>query len=54
MDERARTSLVATLAHLAEYGTATIVATHDQVLAHQLSDRVWKISDGSLVPEVGV
>ncbi|WP_298335079.1 ABC transporter ATP-binding protein [Ferrimicrobium sp.] len=51
MDERARMSLVAMLAQLADYGTATVVATHDRVLAHQLARRVWKISGGTLVPE---
>ncbi|WP_298208616.1 ATP-binding cassette domain-containing protein [Ferrimicrobium sp.] len=54
MDEQARMSLVATLTHLAEHGTATIVATHDRVLAHQLAPRVWKISGGTLIPEEGV
>ncbi|WP_298442831.1 ATP-binding cassette domain-containing protein [Ferrimicrobium sp.] len=54
MDEQVRMSLVATLARLAEDGTATIVATHDRVLVHQLAPRVWKISGGTLVPEEGV
>jgi energy-coupling factor transport system ATP-binding protein len=54
MDERARTSLVRTLALLSAFGTATIVATHDRVLAHQLARTVWRISGGTLVPEEGV